>query len=396
MASQQSAFPYGLNSRLVLTGVAIFATGFIARGLLTRPDSTKIVRSPRDTLLPELSSVERSKLPYPPDSLPGARDVDSPYGTIRVYEWGPEDGRKVLLIHGVSTPCLALGAVAHGLADAGCRVMLFDLFGRGYSDAPTGLPFDVRLFTTQILITLASSSLSWTGKNSGGFSLVGYSLGGGIAANFTANFPGLVTSLVLIAPSGVIRPHHFSRLNRVIYSQGLLPEPLLNSIVRRRLQTPLAPTKQRDQKPDEEGILAPVKAEINLEGNPGTVLSKSHPDITIESAVGHQVLNHQGFVPAFMSSIRNGPISFQHDDWRRIGHRLSTQQQGSTEERTLAKGKVFIVSGSKDAIINETELRADATDVFEGHVDFKFIDAGHELPVAKGDVVAKEILSFWA
>ena len=396
MAGQHSALPYGLTSRLVLTGVAIFATGFTACGLLAGPDSTKIVRSPRETLLPSLSSVERSKLPYPPDSLPGARDVDSPYGTIRVYEWGPEDGRKVLLIHGVSTPCLALGAVAHGLADAGCRVMLFDLFGRGYSDAPTGLPFDVRLFTTQILITLASSPLSWTGRDSRGFSLVGYSLGGGIAANFAAHFPGMVNSLILIAPSGLIRPHHFSRLNRIIYSQGLLPEPLLNGIVRRRLQTPLAPTKREEQKPKEESVLAPVKAEINLESNATTALSKSHPDVTIESAVSHQVLNHQGFVPAFMSSIRNGPISLQHDDWRRIGQRLSAQQQRITHEGELEKGKVLVISGSKDAIISEPELREDATDVFQGHVDFKFIDAGHELPVAKGDVVAKEILIFWA
>lgn len=44
---------------------------------------------------------------------------------MRVYEWGPEDGHKVLLVHGITTPCIALGAVAHGLVDNGCRVMLF-------------------------------------------------------------------------------------------------------------------------------------------------------------------------------------------------------------------------------------------------------------------------------
>lgn len=66
-----------------------------------------IVESPRKSL-PRLPS-EIAKLPYPPDVLPGARDVDSPYGSMRVYEWGPEDGRKVLLIHGISTPSIALG-----------------------------------------------------------------------------------------------------------------------------------------------------------------------------------------------------------------------------------------------------------------------------------------------
>lgn len=71
--------------------------------------SQSIIRSPRATLLPHLSEAEIANLPYPPDILPGARDVTSPYGTVRVYEWGPEDGRKVLLVHGISTPCVALG-----------------------------------------------------------------------------------------------------------------------------------------------------------------------------------------------------------------------------------------------------------------------------------------------
>jgi pimeloyl-ACP methyl ester carboxylesterase len=60
--------------------------------------------------------------------LPGARDVASPYGSIRVYEWGREEGPKVLLVHGITTPCIALGGVAHALVDRGCRVMLFDLY----------------------------------------------------------------------------------------------------------------------------------------------------------------------------------------------------------------------------------------------------------------------------
>lgn len=64
-------------------------------------------------------------LPYPPNALPGARDVDSPYGSTRVYEWGPEDGEKMLLVHGISTPSIALTDLAYKLVEKGCRVMLF-------------------------------------------------------------------------------------------------------------------------------------------------------------------------------------------------------------------------------------------------------------------------------
>ncbi len=88
-----------------------------------------ITESPLKTLLPILPELERAQLPCPTDALSEARDVPSPYGSVRVYEWGPESGRKVLLVHGISTPSIALGAVAHGLAGKGCRVMLFDLYG---------------------------------------------------------------------------------------------------------------------------------------------------------------------------------------------------------------------------------------------------------------------------
>jgi hypothetical protein len=117
----------GISRSAIATGAALFIAGFLARGLINKKLRRAVVRSPRSHVSDNLSKDELAKLPYPLDALPGARDVQSPAGSIRVYEFGPENGRKVLLIHGVSTPCLALGGVAHGLAEKGCRVMLFDL-----------------------------------------------------------------------------------------------------------------------------------------------------------------------------------------------------------------------------------------------------------------------------
>ena len=59
---------------------------------------------------------DQDKNPYLFDLLPGRRDVLSPWGNMRAYEWGPEDGRRVLFLHGLSTPAPALGAVARYLA----------------------------------------------------------------------------------------------------------------------------------------------------------------------------------------------------------------------------------------------------------------------------------------
>lgn len=112
------------NTPLFAVAGASFTLGLLLPSLLTHKDhETRILPSPRALSSPE----ENIGHPLPNDVLPGARDVATPYGSIRVYEWGPEDGPKVLLVHGITTPCVALGGVAHALVDRGCRVMLFDL-----------------------------------------------------------------------------------------------------------------------------------------------------------------------------------------------------------------------------------------------------------------------------
>ena len=372
---------------LLLAGTALLTTGFALRSILASSQGPKntITPSPLTTLLPTLTHSERLSLPYPPDAFPNPRDIPSPYGTFRAYEFGPPTGRKVLLVHGISTPCLALGGVAHTLAEKGCRVLLFDLPGRGYSDTPADLDHDIRLFTSVILIVLASSPLGWIGPD--GFSVIGYSLGGGIAAAFTAYFPHLITSLILIAPSGLIRPHHISRSSRLLYAKTTLFEPILLRIVRRRLRKPLAaPSPAHSESDDQGGASAKdaVAAEIDIESSQRVVLSKSHPSITIEAAVNHQIEHHRGFVASFMSSIRYGPIQRQHELWRRVGRTF--------EERG---DDVLIVLGERDPIINCEEIREDAAEALGGRVKFVVMDAGHEAPVSKGEEVGEHILAFW-
>jgi pimeloyl-ACP methyl ester carboxylesterase len=388
MTAASNGLSIGIDRQLLVACTAAFSLGLVVRGFLFSGKGARIRPSPRTTLLPRLSKSEIASLPYPPDSLPGARDVQTSYGEIRVYEFGPEDGKKVLLVHGISTPCLALGAVAHGLAAKGCRVMLFDLFGRGYSEDPSDLPQDLRLFTSQILHVLASSPLSWTGPNK--FSIVGYSLGGGISAGFASYLTDLIESVILIAPSGLIRARHFSRANRILYSEGVIPEPLLLRAVKRRLKTPLYPPKKQPKSGD-VGTATVVQAETKIEHNSQAPLSQSHPNATIDKAVAHQVENHDAFAAAFMSSIRYAPIQSQHTTWQRLAQRLSQRNSGAEGMK-----KVLIVTGTRDPIINKVELEEDATQVFSNNVDFVFIDAAHDLPIVKSVDVVNAIWNFWA
>jgi hypothetical protein len=88
-----SEYEYGYLSRLVSsttadnTSVTVLVVAGVATTLalwlgclrlLRKRQQKVILLSPRATLLPWLSPSQRQALPYPPDVLPGGRDVDSP------------------------------------------------------------------------------------------------------------------------------------------------------------------------------------------------------------------------------------------------------------------------------------------------------------------------------
>ncbi|GME39649.1 putative alpha beta hydrolase family protein [Neofusicoccum parvum] len=357
--------------------------------------SKKVLLSPRTTLLPTLSPEEASQLPYPPDVLPGARDVTTPYGSLRVYEWGPEDGEKVLLVHGISTPSVALAAIAEALARRGKRVMLFDLFGRGYSDAPADLPYDSRLYTTQILLAITSSPLPWTGAHAQ-FSIVGYSLGGGVAADFFSHFPHLVSSLVLLAPAGLIRRSHLSWKSTLLYDNPLLPDRLALQLIARRLYTPPSPPTAGSTS---DAASSAAQAEAgqalrrdrrgSMQSHPAPLLP-GRPNVTAAAAVNWQLAHHPGFAQAFASSIRHAPVYAQHPRWRALGDRLSA------EAVDAATKKVLLVLGSVDPVVVAEEVRADAEEALgPRNVETVVVEAGHELPMSVPGEVVKAMMGFW-
>jgi pimeloyl-ACP methyl ester carboxylesterase len=211
--------------------------------------------------------------------------------------------------------------------------MLLDLFGRGYSDN-VDLPHDSRLYATEILIAITSSPLAWTPQ---GFSLIGYSLGGGICADFASSFPDMVRGVVLLAPSGMLRPYHASWKSHVLYS-GFLPECFLRWVVRRRLGG--RKTSSASQTLQDPGMA--VGEEIRGTASPGAenaLLSVTRPHVTAAAAVEWQLDNHEGFVSSFVSSIKCSSI-FATRDTRRAWGRLS-----------LREDKIIIIVGRTDPIM---------------------------------------------
>ncbi|GAB7358329.1 hypothetical protein MBLNU230_g2401t1 [Neophaeotheca triangularis] len=374
----------------------------------------EIYRSPLHTQPRTLSSNH----PYPPTALPGARDIPTPYGSQRAYEFGPETGRKILLIHGISTPCVSLASLAHVLANEyHCRVCLFDLPGRGYSDCPDPetMPQNLNFFSNVIFHVLASSPCptGWLGDER--FTLVGYSLGGGIAAGFASWFPRLVGGLVLLAPSGVMRPSRIGTGSKFLYS-GLLPTGLVGWLVARRLRGGGSSTSEEKGKAgNPEATTGPAKAAVgempkgNEEegavGHPALArdseasLFPHRPGISVANAVAWQLEEHPGFVPAFVSGIQNAPIMEQHGRWKIVGERQKVGRRASADEEAkamaLREKRVLVLLGETDGVVVKDETSEDVKSAFgEENVHVDVLEGGHDVPIVNAKACADAIFAF--
>ncbi|KAK1688453.1 Alpha/Beta hydrolase protein [Colletotrichum godetiae] len=379
-------------------------------------DGRKTARSPKWTTLGSGCDDERVQQPYPPDVFPGARDVATAYGNLRVYEFGPEDAEeRVLLLHGIGTPCLALGGIAGKFVERGWRVMTFDFFGRGYSDAPLDLPHDARLYTTQILLALASSpSPGWTGNDA--FHLLGYSLGGAVAAAFASTHPHLVRSLNLVAPGGLVRSAaHVGWRSRVLYTSGWIPEGMRRWLVGRRLRPAAGgvggggggdvPEKETvDDDDDEDG--EKKKEEQEDEWDELRLVGGGR----IGEVVGWQLARHPGFVTSYMSTIRHAPIYDRGDEeWRVLAEVLEARRssfgdggdgggdgRGWSSEPGLRKGRVLFLLGEHDDIVVLGETVWDAERVLgEDAVEVVVLGGGHEIAITKGREIVGAVVAAW-
>jgi pimeloyl-ACP methyl ester carboxylesterase len=116
---------------------------------------------------------------------------------ITHYQWlGPVRGPIAVAVHGMTTPSAVWAEMAEGLGNTGYRVLVYDLYGRGLSDAPQG-PQDAAFFIRQLNDLLANQGV---GQD---LTLIGYSMGGAIATAFAAAHPERVKRLILLAPIGM-------------------------------------------------------------------------------------------------------------------------------------------------------------------------------------------------
>ena len=141
-----------------------------------------------------LPFVIEARRPLPPE--PG-ESHHLPEGRVAVDRTGPRRGAPVVCVHGLTTPKIAFDGIARGLAESGYRVLTYDLWGRGGSDRVPGRQ-DAALFARQLDGLLEAEGLA---EN---VTLIGYSMGGAIAAAYAAERPDRIGRVILLASAGLV------------------------------------------------------------------------------------------------------------------------------------------------------------------------------------------------
>lgn len=229
---------------------------------------------------------------------------------------------------------------------------------------------------------LASSPLAWTGNDA--FRLVGYSLGGGIAVHFATAFPHLVSSLVLLAPAGLINAADFGAVSLFIFKSGFVPERILAYLTRIRLQQPIAASRKAKE-------VSPSAAAADIAATEATSDSETQKtdgsSIPFEQHVLMYVrwmaLHHTGFIPAFMSSIRWSPLTDQHESWKLLARR----KPGST----------MVLLAQNDEIIDVKSYEREGLPLMGGkeNVIWKVLPGTHDFVMTHSERILKEMDELW-
>lgn len=144
-------------------------------------------------VLPTVRGVETTTLGADAREQTSGSFITTRIGTTHYESMGADSGEPVLLVHGFASPYYVWDSVTPVLAAAGYRVIRFDLMGRGYSDRPD-VTYNASYLARQINELLDGLGIDKP------INIVGYSMGGVVAAEFVNQHPERVKRVALVAP----------------------------------------------------------------------------------------------------------------------------------------------------------------------------------------------------
>ncbi len=106
---------------------------------------------------------------------------------------GQNNKPLIILVHGGTIPMWAWTKQVDALRKYGYQILIYDKYGRGYSDRPN-VTYNQELYKNQLFELIEKLDIIKK------FDLIGLSIGGGTVVNFTAAYPNKVRKLILISP----------------------------------------------------------------------------------------------------------------------------------------------------------------------------------------------------
>lgn len=284
-------------------------------------------------LLPVLRDRETGPLDDEARAQAPGRFVPLRHGLVHAQFAGPEDGHPVVLVPGFSVPGYVWEPLDQRLAEAGFRVVRFDLYGRGWSARPD-LNYDRDLFASQLRELMDALQIERA-------HVIGLSMGGAIAGRFAAEHPERIDKLVLIAPFTLSRD--ITPLQWPIVGEWLNRVWLLPKLAASQMSDFVHPERH----PDWAGKFLPQ-------------------------------MRFDGYGRAILSTLRHVMTKDSLPDFSRVG----TQQR-----------PVLLVWGRQDSVVpfahNESVLAAIPA------AEFLPVDgAGHLPHVEQTDIVAAKVIAF--
>lgn len=116
--------------------------------------------------------------------------------TIRYLDYGPPDGKTLILLHGIGASAERWSRVIPALSKY-FHVIIPDIIGFGYSDKPA-VEYTMEFFIDFFKVFLDNLSISKS-------SIIGSSFGGHVATEFAIRFNHMVEKLVLVSPAGMMK-----------------------------------------------------------------------------------------------------------------------------------------------------------------------------------------------
>jgi len=278
---------------------------------------------------------EKKKLNESECSELGGTYVNLSDGFTHYRLTGPTGGKVVVLVHGGTIPLWTWDSQIRILNDAGFKVISYDNYGRGYSDRPV-VKYDQELYKRQLLELV--DKLDLTQK----FDLMGLSLGGATAVNFTAQYPDRVDSLILISP-----------LINNFKVPGIFKIPVVGEFVARLI-----------------GIKVIVGRFISLfEDNPD---ARTYKRLFVEQTTV------KGFQRSLLSMLRNNAVGDYVNAYQILGKQ---------------KREILLIWGTEDTEVTGKMIKDIRS--YLPHLQFKPVeDVGHGIVFQKPEIINKLIVDF--